>query len=170
MRKTHRLLVMISLVVLAVMASGCTSNLDDRDFGVVSFKGGECLGTKASDSKTTSVKMGTLRLQYSGGNLKTTLSGLQDNCSIKEGFDCNAMIDGTTIYIDVVAKFQESANCICNVSDIVSEVSGLVKGEYTIVYHYESSSLGFTESVTFNFSPILNKKVDVNRTCVYETE
>ncbi|MDO5443544.1 MAG: hypothetical protein Q4G10_07720 [Bacteroidia bacterium] len=150
------------VAALVSMAAGCTSMFENGEFKVASFRGGECIHTKASQVDTAYAKVGTLLLECSGGNLKTTLSGIEDNCSIKEGFDCSAMLDGRIIYIDVTAKSEWSANCICHVDDIVTEISGLEKGEYTLVYNYKSSTMDITEKVRFDFSLLLHKKVDFN--------
>ena len=140
---------------------------EDRDFGLASFSSGGCISTKAPEGNYTveKEKAGTLHLQSKDGNLKITLSGLTDNCSIKEGYDCRAMMEGSFIYVYVTARELEmSANCICNVGDIETELSGLGNDKYTLVYNYMSSSMDITQEVTFNYSSILNKKVDIERT------
>ena len=95
-----------------------------------------------------------------------TLSGMSDNCSIKEGFDCLATIEGSTIYVDVIAKSESSADCICAVEDIETELSGLEYGKYTLVYTYKSSDGTITQEVTFDFSALLDMNVAFERTYV----
>lgn len=153
---------MVFVLAAAALAAGCTSMFENRDFAVVSFEGGECLSTKAPEGNYTEayVKVGTLKLQSKGGNLAVTLSGLRDNCSIKEGFDCRAMVEGSFVYVYVTAKSESAANCICEVGDIETELSGLENSKYTLVYNYKSSTKDITQEVPFEFSLLLNKKVD----------
>ncbi len=151
----------------AIAAAACSSMFEDRDFGVASFSFEGCLSTKASegDYVVEKAKAGTLHLQSKKGNLRITLSGLTDNCSIKEGFDCMAMIEGSFIYVYVTAKELEfSANCICKVGDIETELSGLDNDKYKLIYNYKSSVMDITQEVTFDYSDLLNKKVDFERT------
>lgn len=74
-------------------------------------------------------------------------------------------MEGSFIYVYVTAKELEmSANCICNVGDIVTELSGLQNDEYKLIYNYKSTHMDITQEVTFNYSSVLNKKVDFERT------
>lgn len=151
----------------AIAAVACTSMFEDKDFGLASFSFKGCISTKAPEGDYTveKSKAGTLHLQSKNGNLRITLSGLEDNCSIKEGFDCRAIMEGSFIYVYVTGKELEmSANCICNVGDIVTELSGLQNDEYKLIYNYKSTHMDITQEVTFNYSSVLNKKVDFERT------
>lgn len=157
------------LVAAAIIAVSCSSMSADRDFKLVSFSAPGCSHTKAPSDEyiIEKVQVGTLHLQSRKGNLKITLSGLSDNCSIKDGFDCQARLDGSTIYVNVTAKSELSANCICAVDDIVTELSGLEKGGYTLIYKYQSSDGSITQEVEFEFSALLNRKVNFERTIMY---
>lgn len=157
------------IVAAAIFAASCSSMSADRDFKLASFSAPGCSHTKApsDDYIIEKVQVGTLHLQSKRGNLKITLSGLSDNCSIKEGFDCHARLEGSVIHVDVVAKSDESANCICAVDDIVAELSGLEKGGYTLIYKYQSSDGSITQEVEFEFSALLNMKVAFERTIMY---
>ena len=155
------------VAVSALFATACSSMFEDKEFGVASFSFEGCISTKAPEGnyKVEKAKAGTLHLQSKNGYLRITLSGLTDNCSIKDGFDCRAMIEGSFIYVYVTAKELElSANCICNVGDIETELSGLQNDEYKLIYNYKSSTADITQEVTFNYSSLLNKKVDFERT------
>lgn len=79
----------------------------------------------------------------------------------------SASLDGSTIYVEVAAKSEFSADCICAVDDIVTELSGLEKGGYTLIYNYQSSDENITQEVEFDFSALLNIKVDFERTIMY---
>ena len=151
------------------MAVSCSSMYASRDFKLASFSAPGCNHTKAPGDEyiIEKVQAGTLHLQSKGGNLKITLSGMSDNCSIKEGFDCSASLDGSTIYVEVAAKSELSADCICAVDDIVTELSGLEKGGYTLIYNYQSSDENITQEVEFDFSALLNMTVDFERTIMY---
>ncbi len=136
---------------------------EDKEFKLVSFSDKGCISTKAPDGDiiVEKGKPGTLHLQSKNGNLKITLSGLEDNCIIKEGFDCRAMMEGSFIYVYVTGKeLNLSANCFCKVGNIVTELSGLENDEYTLIYNYKSSDKDITKEVTFDYSSLLNKKVD----------
>ncbi len=100
-----------------------------------------------------------MHLQNEKGNLKITLSGLSDNCSIKEGFDCLATMEGSTIYVKVIAKSKLSANCICAVDDIETVLSGLEYSRYTLVYKYKSSEEDITQEIAFDFSSLLDMEM-----------
>ena len=144
---------------LCALAAACKPALEDKDFKVLSFSSQGCIGAGSSTGSRgyASATAGRLHLKYSAGNLLITLSGLQDNCSIKEGFDCKALRDGSVIYVSVLAKSPYPAKCICDVGDIVTELSGVEKGEYTLVYSYKSSSKDFTETALFTFSASLDQ-------------
>ena len=151
----------------AIAAVACTSMFEDKDFGLASFSFKGCISTKAPEGDYTveKSKAGTLHLQSKNGNLKITLSGLTDNCSIKDGYDCRAIMEGSFIYVYVTAKeLVLSASCICNVGDIETELSGLENDEYTLIYNYKSSTEDITQEVMFEYSSLLNKKVDFERT------
>ena len=151
----------------AIAAAACTSMFEDKDFGLASFSFKGCISTKAPEGDYTveKSKAGTLHLQSKNGNLKITLSGLTDNCSIKDGYDCRAIMEGSFIYVYVTAKeLVLSASCICNVGDIETELSGLENDEYTLIYNYKSSTEDITQEVMFEYSSLLNKKVDFERT------
>lgn len=153
--------------VAALFATACSSMFEDKEFGLASFSFGGCISTKAPEGnyEVKKEKAGSLHLQSKNGNLRITLSGLTDNCSIKEGFDCRAMIEDSFIYVYVTAKELDfSANCICNVGDIETELSGLENDKYKLIYNYKSSVNDITQEVTFNYSSLLNKKVDFERT------
>lgn len=69
------------------------------------------------------------------------------------------------IYVYVTAKeLVLSASCICNVGDIETELSGLENDEYKLIYNYKSSTEDITQEVMFEYSSLLNKKVDFERT------
>lgn len=159
-------LVFAIVAVSAIFATACSSMFEDKEFGVASFSFEGCISTKAPEGnyKVEKAKAGTLHLQSKNGNLRITLSGFTDNCSIKEGFDCRAMMEGSFIYVYVTAKSDASASCICNVGDIETELSGLQNDEYKLIYNYKSSVEDITQEVTFDYSPLLNKKVDIERT------
>lgn len=152
---------LVAFAAAMVVAVSCSSKYDSGNFQLVSFSAPGCSHTKApSDEYIVEKKqLGTLHLQSRKGNLKITLSGMSDNCSIKEGFDCNATLDGSSIYVDVVAKCDLVADCICAVDDIVTELSGLEKGDYKLVYRYKSSDWVISQEVEFSFSSLLNMKV-----------
>ena len=155
------------VAVSALIAAACSSMFEDKDFALASFSFDGCISTKAPEGNYTveKAKAGTLHLQSKNGNLKITLSGLTDNCSIKEGYDCWAIKEGSFIYVYVTGKELEmSANCICNVGDIVTELSGLQNDEYKLIYNYKSTHMDITQEVKFNYSSVLNKKVDFERT------
>lgn len=160
---------LVAIVAAAIIAASCSSMSADRDFKLASFSAPGCSHTKApsDDYIIDKVQVGTLHLQSKKGNLRITLSGLSDNCSIKEGFDCSATLEGSTIYVNVTAKSDLSANCICAVDDIVTELSGLEKGGYTLIYKYKSSDGSITQEVEFEFSALLNRKVAFERTIAY---
>lgn len=153
---------LVAFAAAAVITASCSLMSADRDFKLASFSAPGCSHTKApsDDYIIEKVQAGILHLQSERGNLKITLSGLSDNCSIKEGFDCSATLEGSTIYVDVAAKSDLSANCICAVDDIVTVLSGLEKGGYTLIYNYKSSSENITQEVEFDFSAFLDRKVD----------
>lgn len=155
------------IAVSAIIATACSSMFEDRDFRLASFSFDGCISTKAPEGNYTveTAKVGTLHLRSKNGNLIITLSGLTDNCSIKEGFDCRAIKEGSFIYVYVTAKELDlSANCICNIGDIEIELSGLENDKYKLVYNYKSSDADITQEVTFNYSSLLNKKFDFERT------
>ena len=160
--------IILALAVTSIsLLNACSSMFGDKDFKLVSFASEGCISTKAPEGNYTveKAKAGTLHLKSKNGNLIITLSGITDNCTIKEGFDCRAMKEGSFIYVYVTAKELElSANCICNVGDIETELSGLEKDTYKLVYNYKSSDEDITQEVTFDYSPLLNKKVDFERT------
>lgn len=157
----------IAFVSVAVfIASACSTMSEDKDFKVVSFSAPGCSHTKAPDGNYTveRFKVGTLHLKSEDGNLKVTLSGLEDNCIITEGYDCSAVIDDSIIYVYVTAKELEmSANCFCAVDDIETVLTGLGRGRYTLEYNYRSGDMNIVQDVTFDFSPFLNKKVNFIR-------
>lgn len=135
---------------------------EDKDFKLVSFTAPGCGHTKAPDVDYTVERfsVGTLHLKSVDGNLKVTLSGLTDNCIIKRGYDCSAIMDDSIIYVYVTAKeLVESANCFCDVEDIETELTGLGRGRYTLEYNYRSGDMNVTQDITFDFSPLLNKRV-----------
>lgn len=155
------------VAVSALIAAACSSMFEDKDFALASFSFDGCISTKAPEGNYTveKAKAGTLHLQSKNGNLKITLSGLTDNCSIKEGYDCRAIKEGSFIYVYVTAKeLVHSASCICNVGDIETELSGLENDEYTLIYNYKSSTEDITQEVMFEYSSLLNRKVDFERT------
>lgn len=84
------------VAVSALIAAACSSMFEDKDFALASFSFDGCISTKAPEGNYTveKAKAGTLHLQSKNGNLKITLSGLTDNCSIKEGYDCRAIKEG----------------------------------------------------------------------------
>lgn len=151
--------------VAALFATACSSMFEDKEFGLASFSFEGCISTKAPEGnyEVKKEKIGTLHLQSKNGNLRITLSGFTDNCSITEGFDCRAMIEGSFIYVYVTAKSDAVTNCFCEVGDIETELSGLENDKYTLIYNY-MSAWDITEEVTFNYSPLLNKKVDIEHT------
>ena len=167
--KSRNILFLAAFAAAAIIAASCTSMSADRDFKLASFSAPGCSHTKApSDEYIIEKKqVGILHLQSKRGNLKITLSGLSDNCAIKEGFDCSATLKGSTINVNVTAKSDESANCICAVDDIVTELSGLEKGGYTLIYKYQSSDGSITQEVEFEFSALLNRTVAFERTIAY---
>ena len=167
--KSRNILFLTAFAAAAIIAASCSSMSADKDFKLASFSAPGCSHTKAPSDEyiIEKVQVGTLHLQSKRGNLKITLSGLSDNCSIKEGFDCQARLEGSVIHVDVVAKSDESANCICAVDDIVTELSGLEKGGYTLIYKYQSSDGSITQEVEFEFSALLNRTVAFERTISY---
>ena len=160
---------LVAFAAAAVIAASCSSMSADRDFKLASFSAPGCSHTKAPSDEyiIEKAQAGILHLQSKSGNLKITLSGLSDNCSIKGGFDCQATLKGSIIYVNVAARSELSANCICAVEDIVTELSGLEKGGYTLIYNYQSSSEDITQEVEFEFSALLNMIVDFERTIMY---
>ena len=156
---------LVAFAAAAVIAASCSSMIAGGDFGLVSFSAPGCNHTKApsDDYIVEKIQAGTLYLQNEKGNLKITLSGLSDNCSIKEGFDCQATLEGSTIRVNVTAKSQLSANCICAVADIETKLTGLEESGYTLIYNYQSSDEDITQEVAFDFSSHLNMKVDFER-------
>ncbi len=69
------------VAVSALMAAACSSMFEDRDFGLASFSFEGCLDTKAPDGNfaVEKAKAGTLHLQSRNGNLRITLSGLEND-------------------------------------------------------------------------------------------
>lgn len=152
------------------IAISCTSMFDSGNFKLVSFSAPGCSHTKApgDDYIVEKVQAGTLHLQSKNGNLKITLSGLSDSCAIKDGFDCQATLNGSYIYVNVVAKSESPADCICAVDDIVTELSGLEQDKYTLVYKYKSPDEDITQEVVFNFSSGLDMQVPFERSIMYQ--
>lgn len=152
---------LIAFAAAGVIAASCSSMFAGRNFNLVSFSAPGCSHTKAPGDEyiVGKVQAGTLHLQNRKGNLRITLSGLSDNCSIKEGFDCRSTLEGSVIFVNVAAKSKLSANCICAVDDIETELSGLEEGEYTLIYNYQSSDEDITQEVAFVFSSRLDLEV-----------
>lgn len=162
MKKVFVSLVLLAVAVVLSVAS-CDNFFEGGDFRVKSFTSSGCTSTKsysndviAKDSNTN----GKLRIVHSDGCLEVSLCDFTTGCQIKDGFNCNAFLEGNTISVNVECKTDGSANCICTLDKVETVLSGLKEGRYTLIYHYYDCDNNISKKVDFEYNATLHKSVD----------
>ena len=118
---------LVILLLALLVWTGC--NLLDSPQGK-EFKDTGCIGDTRADL------MSLLTLKYEEGDLRVVRTNATLNCSIKlGGIACDVSVDDDVIHYRVYERDGAVTNCVCQVLEMTSVVSGLTPGkEYSFYY------------------------------------